>query len=95
MPIYAVALFGSRARGDHDPNSDIDLLLITSERRPRHVIDGNMSLSFYPKAHLSAKAKQGDLFVCHLVMEAKVVYEEDKTFEQIRKCSPSATMRQI
>lgn len=31
-PIDSVILFGSKARGDSDPHSDIDLLLITSRR---------------------------------------------------------------
>jgi predicted nucleotidyltransferase/HEPN domain-containing protein len=30
-----VILFGSRARGDHRPNSDVDLLVITKEGNPR------------------------------------------------------------
>ena len=31
-PIDTVILFGSKARGDWDPHSDVDLLLITSRR---------------------------------------------------------------
>jgi predicted nucleotidyltransferase len=34
FPVQKVILFGSKARGDHDEHSDIDLLLITS--RPLH-----------------------------------------------------------
>jgi predicted nucleotidyltransferase len=34
FPVEEVILFGSKARGDHDEESDIDLLLLTS--RPVH-----------------------------------------------------------
>jgi predicted nucleotidyltransferase len=85
MPIWSVALFGSRARGDHEPGSDTDLLLITSESRPRHVLANNMSLSLYPTRHLLKSARGGDLFVCHLVQEAKVLYDDQGRFEKIRK----------
>ena len=34
FPVEETVLFGSKARGDHDAHSDIDLLLITS--RPLH-----------------------------------------------------------
>ncbi|WP_207692343.1 nucleotidyltransferase domain-containing protein [Desulfonema limicola] len=32
FPISDVILFGSKARGDHDDESDIDLLLLTTEK---------------------------------------------------------------
>ena len=31
-----VVLFGSRARGDHRPDSDIDLLIVEESSRPRY-----------------------------------------------------------
>ena len=33
MPAYTVVLFGSRARGDHRPNSDVDLMIISDSGR--------------------------------------------------------------
>lgn len=33
MPAYTVILFGSRARGDHRPNSDVDLMIISDSGR--------------------------------------------------------------
>lgn len=85
MPIWSVALFGSRARGDHEQSSDTDLLLVTSEPRPRHVSANNMSLSLYPARHLLNKARQGDLFVYHLVNEAKVLHDERGDFDKVKK----------
>jgi predicted nucleotidyltransferase len=32
LPVAQIILFGSKARGDDDPESDIDLLLLTSHR---------------------------------------------------------------
>lgn len=30
MPLHSTVLFGSRARGDHDPDSDYDVLVVVS-----------------------------------------------------------------
>jgi predicted nucleotidyltransferase len=84
MSVSAIALFGSRARGDHEPGSDTDLLLVTSEPAPRHVTRGNLSLSLYPYEDLVVRARQGDLFLCHVVKEAKVLYDTDGHFEVLR-----------
>ena len=40
-------LFGSHARGDQGSRSDTDLLLITQEDAPGHVMNGRLSTSFY------------------------------------------------
>ena len=45
VPLNSVILFGSRARGDHRPDSDIDLMLIC---------DGHMSKENYRKATIAA-----------------------------------------
>jgi hypothetical protein len=44
-----------------------------------------MSCSFYPSAYLLAKAKQCDLFILHLVREAKVIFDERKDFAAMTK----------
>ncbi|WP_375157924.1 nucleotidyltransferase family protein [Bradyrhizobium sp. RDT46] len=85
MPIWSMALFGSRARGDDEPNSDIDLLFITDEAKPRLINSNRMSCSFYPSSHLFSKAEEGDLFVLHLVREAKIFYDEKGDFDDMSK----------
>lgn len=75
MTVSAVCLFGSRARGDHDEGSDVDLLLVTSEAQPRHSSMGNLSLSLYPIDGLMERAAAGDLFLCHLANEARPIYD--------------------
>ncbi|MBI3325821.1 MAG: nucleotidyltransferase domain-containing protein [Nitrospinae bacterium] len=31
IPLHSVVLFGSRARGDHDPDSDYDVLVVVEQ----------------------------------------------------------------
>lgn len=75
MTATAMLLFGSHARGDQDSRSDTDLLLITQEDAPRHVMNGHLSTSLYPFEDLRDRARNGDLFVCHIVREAKAIYD--------------------
>jgi hypothetical protein len=80
MPIFAVTLFGSRARGDANRSSDIDLLLVTNEGTPRHTSMGNISMSFYPLKDLKARARSGNLFLCHVLREGRPVYDPEGLF---------------
>ena len=51
-----ILLFGSRARGDYRPDSDIDLLLIPS--------DGPVGKTAYQKAHAAALRKAEEIYGC-------------------------------
>ncbi|MGH7961742.1 MAG: nucleotidyltransferase domain-containing protein [Candidatus Binatia bacterium] len=31
VPLHSIVLFGSRARGDHDPDSDYDVLVVVEQ----------------------------------------------------------------
>lgn len=84
MTVSAVCLFGSRARGDQDEGSDVDLLLVTSETQPRHSSMGNLSLSMYPIDDLIERAAGGDLFLCHLANEARPIYDPTGELPRIR-----------
>jgi hypothetical protein len=84
MTISAVLLFGSRARGDHEEGSDLDLLFVTSEPQPRHRAVDHISLSLYPLNTLLDRAAGGDLFVCHLVYEAKPIYDPTGELARLR-----------
>jgi len=83
MTISAVALFGSHARGDAEPGSDVDILGITFEQRTRHVEMGNVSLYLYPWIHLLDAARRGDLFLCHIVSEAKPLHDPEARLEHL------------
>ena len=58
IPLDSVILFGSRARGDHRPDSDIDLMLIHTER---------VSKEDYQKASEAARAAIKKAFGAHWV----------------------------
>ena len=73
--ISAVLLFGSRAREDNGRGSDTDLLLVSSAGKPQHKSIGHLSMFLYPWPKLTADAKCGDLFVCHLAREAKALFD--------------------
>ena len=83
--VIAAALYGSRARGDYNKASDTDILLVTSDTKPKHISEGSCSLSFYSKSDLIEKATDGDLFVCHIVYEAKPLKDQNGFFDCLRK----------
>lgn len=75
MTIAAVALYGSQARGDAVPGSDVDVLMVTDEECNRHVSMGTLSIYLYPWDTLLRDAAAGDLFVCHIVREARSLHD--------------------
>lgn len=68
-------LYGSYARGDYDLNSDVDVLRITSCRQRSNRVDGHVSLHNYDIKDLLWMARQGNLFVLHLITEAKPLHD--------------------
>ena len=84
MPITAVILFGSLAREDHTRGSDTDILLVSDEGQPHHISAGHLSMFFYPWAKLTDDARRGDLFLCHIVREAKALFDPELRLQQLR-----------
>ena len=84
MPVAATLLFGSLARAEQTDGSDTDLLLIGLDEDTRHVTVGHLSLFLYPWAQLEQDARDGDLFVCHLVKEAKPLVDPDGYLERLQ-----------
>lgn len=82
--VSAILLFGSRARKDNSRGSDTDLLFVSSHGTPRHKSIGHLSMFFYPWEKLAADARDGDLFVCHIVREAKSVFDPLGQLDQLR-----------
>lgn len=82
--VSAILLFGSRAREDNRRGSDTDLLLIAPPSAPRHKSIGHLSMFFYPWEKLANDAHSGDLFVCHIVQEAKPVFDPSRRLEELR-----------
>lgn len=84
MSITAVLLFGSLAREDHVRGSDTDILLVGDDGEPRHLSAGHLSMFYYPWAKLADDARRGDLFLCHIVREAKVLFDPEFRLQQLR-----------
>lgn len=82
--VSAILLFASRAREDNSRGSDTDLLLVSPPGTPRHKSIGYLSMFFYPWEKLAADARNGDLFVCHIVREAKPVFDPLDQLDQLR-----------
>lgn len=79
-----MVLFGSHARGDAAPSSDVDLLLVTHEPRVRHATMGDVSLFLYPWKCLLRDARGGDLFVRHIVQEARALHDPRQVIDSLR-----------
>ena len=77
MRVVAILLFGSLARADDSASSDTDLLMVNLDSEIRHVSIGHLSLFLNPWHKLEHDAREGDLFVCHLVCEAKPFLDPD------------------
>ena len=76
-------LYGSHARGDAMPDSDVDILMI-GEGEPRRAwpsdmggIWGEPSISRYSWTEIMGMAEYGSLFLHHLRLEGRPLYEDD------------------
>ena len=85
-----ILLFGSRARGDHRPDSDIDLLVIKKSRlpRPQRAIPIYSALArlelpvdaevmVYTPAEAAEWSEVRQAFVTTALREGKVLYEKN------------------
>jgi predicted nucleotidyltransferase len=83
-----IVLFGSRARGEHRPDSDIDLLVIANSPLPRHrrpipvyaaladlPIDVDTEVVVYTPAEVEDWSTASAAFVTTALREGKVLYE--------------------
>ena len=83
--LLSLVLYGSRARGDHRPKSDVDLLGVVEEGAfKKEIAAGGTSLYHYPALTMLNKSKEGDLFILHLVQEGKVLHDTFGVFRTIK-----------
>jgi predicted nucleotidyltransferase len=78
-------LYGSRARGDFDARSDVDLSAITANDAPELVKIARTTTMAYPLDHTLRAARSGSLFAFHMVSEAKVLFESEPVFARIQR----------
>ena len=84
-----IVMFGSRARGDHRTDSDIDLLVIADSTLPRHrraipmyaalsniPLDVDTEVVVYTPAEVEDWRGASAAFVTTALREGKVLYEE-------------------
>lgn len=74
MAILSLAIYGSRARGDYNESSDVDLFAITDEEKYKMVVEGINNLACYPESLAMQRARDGDLFILHICEESKEIY---------------------
>lgn len=82
--LLSLILYGSRARGDHRLNSDVDLLGIVDDRSIRRAPSSRgANLYLYPYTSILEKSQKGDLFVSHIVHEGKVLHDTANIYTSI------------
>jgi hypothetical protein len=81
-PWDAVLLYGSHARGDATPGSDVDVLQIVPHRRPSYG-SGRLSVTTATKEALHELAASGSLFVLHLREEGVPVHDESGVLRDV------------
>ncbi len=81
-----IILFGSRARGDHRPDSDLDLLIIRDSAEPRHrrtirayrALRGlgiSKDILWYTPEEVAEWAGVVNHVICHALSDGLVLYE--------------------
>lgn len=98
--LLGVYVFGSVARGDRDPRSDLDLLAVVAdgygkvdEREvyshiPSELSDLEPSISWYGRRRLGTMFRNGELFGWHLHQEVIPLFEVEPVFEALRAPAP-------
>lgn len=98
--LLGVYIFGSVARGDRDPRSDLDLLAVVAdgsgkvdEREvyahvPSDLGELDPSISWYGKRRLGRMFANGELFGWHLYYEAIPLFEVERVIVELGRPSP-------
>lgn len=74
IDVRALLVYGSRARGDATPSSDLDLLVLVSANRPS-TYSGDVSVSYYTNEQLTTGI--GTLFGAHLKRDSKILWDPE------------------
>ncbi|NKQ52014.1 nucleotidyltransferase domain-containing protein [Amycolatopsis sp. K13G38] len=70
--VEGLLVYGSQARGDPVPGSDLDVLALVAAPRPS-TYSGDVNVSYYTRQQLSTGV--GTLFGAHLKRDAKVIWD--------------------
>src|SRR4051812_39487355 len=77
-----VMLFGSFARGDDAPGSDIDVLVLNARSAPPKKV-GRVNVSTYTETTLCRMGDEGALFILHLLTDGVILRDHQK---KLRAC---------
>jgi hypothetical protein len=83
--VCALAIFGSVARGEARPTSDIDLLVVHDGPMPDDLDDAlprMVTMAFYTPARLAALPERSPLFAAHLASEGLLVRDQAGLLER-------------
>lgn len=69
---HTLILFGSHARGDATPLSDVDVIQLVDSQASNYTVKG-LSIQVYSLAQLSAMMRAGDLFATHIHNEGVIL----------------------
>jgi hypothetical protein len=84
MALLSLALYGSRARQDDDASSDVDLFAISDEQKYSMFVKNNTNVASYPRQLAFERAKEGDLFMLHIVSESRALYDPNDEMGQLK-----------
>ena len=83
--VRAVLVYGSVARGEHHAGSDLDILQIVDDVREQFAM-GNIQVAPYTWDRLEGMARNGSLFIAHLVEEGRPLYDPENLFQRLQDC---------
>lgn len=78
--VVGLLIYGSRARGDHEAGSDLDVLALASESGPT-LTSADVSVAVYTREQLLTGI--GTLFGAHLKRDSKMVWDPSGEFGDI------------
>jgi predicted nucleotidyltransferase len=91
--VDGVCLFGSTARGDTDPGSDVDLIVVGTNPNlspskllrtlPEHLRGERLSLIYYPHEELEELFRSGVSFIDHLRHEGEILYDKSGVLSRV------------